>query len=614
MSNDWLFPPSGGGSFDGLNDAGIETFTGARFDGLAREIIQNSLDASADKDSTVTVEFDFVEIKRQEFPGADSLLSTMERCLVECKGRDEKWKKFFKNAIKELSKEKIPCLKISDSGTTGLRGDYHKRKGQWHAITKGRGVSDKDDPTAGGSFGLGKHAPFTVSSLRTIFYATHYVENDKDVYRAQGKSILMSHESGSGGYTQGTGFYGDTDECQPIAGKMPKILQPVKQGCVVFVPGFATEPQWQYKIVATVVANFFYAIMKKKLEVLVQSEKGDLILVDEDSLDKCFEDVVKQEIDIDKIEKSRHYYHAIQAKGITPKNSERPDLGHCKMWVHVAEGLPKRVAIIRKTGMLITDDQDGIKRWTGRNDFAGVFICESDQGNTLLREMENPKHDAFEPDRAMFGKRSECKRALKDMVEWIRGCVDEMAKQNETEISKIDELGKFFPDRDATEVIPGDEGERNLEGAPEYQPKPLKRIKAVMPDDEDGNDDGGGGDGDGGSGGGHGEGPNHGDESGGTSGRTTIKQVEIENVRVVHNTDQGKNKIVYFTPLEDGDVKVEVAVMGDDGRSEVVSKPIAIKAKSGERVSQPVVLMRAVTDSLGVKVFKEVPKSETATK
>ena len=64
------------------------------------------------------------------------------------------------------------------------------------------GASDKSG-TAGGSFGIGKFAPFACSDFRTVFYSTL----DKDGVKAyQGVSRLTSFRTASGMVTQGTGF------------------------------------------------------------------------------------------------------------------------------------------------------------------------------------------------------------------------------------------------------------------------------------------------------------------------------------------------------------------------------------------------------------------------
>lgn len=610
MSIDWHFPPSNGGSYDGFNDAGIETFTGARFDGLAREIIQNSLDAAIDSQPRITVEFDFIHISRKDFPGRASLLKAMKKC--ESESNDEKGKAFFRNAVQELKKSKIPCLKITDSGTTGLRGDYRHRQGEWYAITKARGVSDKINPTAGGSYGIGKNAPFAVSSLRTVFYSTLYKDNRKTVRRAQGKSILMSHPTkDNNDYTQATGFYGE-DSCMPIERDIPKILLPKEQGCVVLIPGFATKPQWQYEIMATVISNFFCAIEWGNLQVLIQDEKEN-IKIEKENLEDCFEKIEqkaeKLSINPEKIKNSRQYYQTMKCCD-SEKESELSSLGHCKMWVKLGEGLPKQVALLRKTGMLITDEQKGLKRWTGRMDFAGVFLCDSDQGNKLLRDMENPQHNAFEPERAIPEQRKKCEKALRDLAKWVRDRIDELAKEQETDVSELDELNEFFPDPNPPETIPGDEGEKDIEGRPVYSPKPLKRPnrKSDTWEDQEGEDGGANEINDGGTNNGNtsGYGSGKGEGAGGSGTKKSTQVVEIQNVRVVPCITDATKKTVNFTPMNSGDIDIVLDIMGDDGGKERIGVYPFTGATRGKRASLAVMLDKPVSDSIMVQAFQKV--------
>ncbi len=45
VKNAWNFPENTGGEFDGFKDAGIEYFAGNPYSAIAREVIQNSVDA-----------------------------------------------------------------------------------------------------------------------------------------------------------------------------------------------------------------------------------------------------------------------------------------------------------------------------------------------------------------------------------------------------------------------------------------------------------------------------------------------------------------------------------------------------------------------------------------
>ena len=70
--------------------------------------------------------------------------------------------------------------------------------------------------------------------------------------------------------------------------------------------------------------------------------------------------------------------------------------------------------------MLITAKQDKLLRFPGLQDFAAVLRFESEQGNELLRDMENPAHDQFEPERLDEGRRRRGRRALNRVVSWVR--------------------------------------------------------------------------------------------------------------------------------------------------------------------------------------------------
>ena len=68
-------------------------------------------------------------------------------------------------------------------------------------LTKSSGASDKSG-SHGGSFGIGKFAPYACSSLRTVFYST----SDKDgLCASQGVSRLTSFKNKKNEITQGTG-------------------------------------------------------------------------------------------------------------------------------------------------------------------------------------------------------------------------------------------------------------------------------------------------------------------------------------------------------------------------------------------------------------------------
>ena len=159
----WRFPPTGGGQEDGFNHSGISHFQGDPFVSLARETIQNSLDARIDPSTPVTVSFELSHLSPTKIGGAE-LEEAIRSChLLATEDSDSKAMLALKNAMDALTSD-VRCLRVSDRNTTGLDGK------KWRALTKSQGESQKAEPGAGGPHGIGKYAPFAVSDLRTVFY------------------------------------------------------------------------------------------------------------------------------------------------------------------------------------------------------------------------------------------------------------------------------------------------------------------------------------------------------------------------------------------------------------------------------------------------------------
>ena len=76
----WFFAGNDGGRDSGIHDAGVETFKGNFDRYLARELIQNSLDARLDSKKPVHVKFEVLELEREDIPDIDSLSETFARC------------------------------------------------------------------------------------------------------------------------------------------------------------------------------------------------------------------------------------------------------------------------------------------------------------------------------------------------------------------------------------------------------------------------------------------------------------------------------------------------------------------------------------------------------
>lgn len=115
----WTFADNNGGEEGGFHHAGVETFKGNFERYLAREVIQNSLDARANHKSPVTVNFERLDLKAADVPDADGLGAAFCLC-AKYWNDDEKARLFFKRAEKLLKATTVTALRIGDYNTTGV--------------------------------------------------------------------------------------------------------------------------------------------------------------------------------------------------------------------------------------------------------------------------------------------------------------------------------------------------------------------------------------------------------------------------------------------------------------------------------------------------------------
>ena len=167
FKENWRFVGNNYAYENGLDTADMETFKKDPIASLARESCQNSIDAKKEGQKKVIIEFKTFELSREKIPGYDRLRAEIENCKEYKKiQNNNKDYEQLNDMNKAISRETIPCLRISDFNTTGLYGD------KFYLLTKGSGITDKIG-TTGGSKGIGKYASFVASSFNTVFYSTY---------------------------------------------------------------------------------------------------------------------------------------------------------------------------------------------------------------------------------------------------------------------------------------------------------------------------------------------------------------------------------------------------------------------------------------------------------
>lgn len=449
----WVFPKNNGGRDSGFHDAGVETFKGNLDRYLARELIQNSLDARLNLNKPVHVKFEILEFDRSKIPSMDDLAATLQRC-AEYWSDDEKALAFFEAAAQLAAQPRLKALKVGDYNTTGVAGSDTDRSKNWYHLIRCAGSSSKWGGE-GGSFGIGKNAPFAASRLRTVLYSTL----SDGACAFQGVATLVSHKLPDGTTAQPTGFLGgDAGESIRTLGHIPHDFRRTEKGTDIVLLEYPATPLWQNDLIHSILENFWPAIEFGDLTVTV----GDQT-IDKSNLSALIEEFSGQE------DFTAHFYYKAYKLRSQAFHDNLPRLKEVSLYLYAEDmDLPKQICMVRKTGMVI------YKRGYLRSvvPFCGVFVCRNDTGNALLREMEPPRHDIWDPDHPEKGAN---KRIEAEYMAFIRECIKKLIQIDDSKIATIPGLNRFLPDDDDSEEESFDAGEATSKGeAPDRSPLPEK--------------------------------------------------------------------------------------------------------------------------------------------
>lgn len=438
----WFFAKNEGGRESGFHDAGVETFKGNFDRYLARELIQNSLDARLDPNKPVHVKFQTEDLKPSELPDSKGLKLAFERC-AEYWDHQKKARTFFESAAQLMSARTIPSLRVGDYNTTGVLGGDKDRRQNWYNLIRSAGSSSKTG-SEGGSFGIGKNAPFAASRMRTVLYSTY---NTDEEHIFQGVAMLASHELPDGTKLQPTGYLGGKDGASVRdGGEIPEQFVRGKMGTDIIIVGFPKERNWQNDLLYSVLENFWPAIDLGDLEVTV----GDQEISGKNLSDLLTSFSGEEEF-------TAHMFYRAFKQSSHEFHKTLPNLGEVSLFLSTGDNeLPNRVAMVRATGMIVFQKQS---RSSVR--FCGVFICRNEAGNKVLREMETPKHDIWDPDHPEKG---ENKKIESEYLRFIRDCIKTLSPTDDSKVISVPDLGRFLPDDE-------DSPEEEFEGGGDTQPR-----------------------------------------------------------------------------------------------------------------------------------------------
>lgn len=397
---DWFFANVGGGGEEGFKHAGMNHFGSEPQKYISRETIQNSLDA---KDSSlkepVIVEFNrFSASINDALPNLSQYKKILEKCRESSKiGKDVEAQKFFTRALSTCQKQKINILKISDYGSVGISG-INSSVGRWHNLIKMKGTSVAEGKV-GGTFGIGKSAPFTTSGLRTILYYTKNKEGEtgfiwKAIFTSHGSSpkkrnegyFCQWYESNQDIITEG--FISDSSKYKPSFINRDSIGTDIYILDHLFEDPISKNP-WNVFYEKQVMENYFISIYDNELKVVFKDQKENRNY--EINRSNILEKFKKHYDSLDERNKVNSNYPMLKAYQEKPILGQIEGLGECKLFVRLDDKYHKKVGYMRSPKSLVFSRKN--HNYSGG--YSALFLCENNKGNSFLSKMEDPTHEEW---------------------------------------------------------------------------------------------------------------------------------------------------------------------------------------------------------------------------
>lgn len=440
MDTFWHFPATTGGLIHSINHAGLETFRGNSLESLTREICQNSLDAVKNETKPVIVEFSSFIIDTNKVPGIDELKDVFLKCQQTWKGKNQQCEYFLENALQIVQRPTIQILRISDFNTKGLEGAKEGELGSpWSSLVKEAGSSNKDE-SSGGSFGIGKSAPFLNSKLRTLFYSSLDITGYESFV---GVANIMSFKKNLNEITLGNGYYTYNENSNAIPQQL--FLEPgfirKDTGTDIYVTAFEPNGDWEQEIIKSVLHNFFITIYKKKLVVRIN---------DFEISDKNIAQLIGDLEDTEENRHLKHYFHLLTSdqtiKVAYPAQKYKQGIsfaeGEATLYLMNGEDLNRRVLMTRTTGMRLFEQ----KNISGSISFTGILMITGKNMNAIFKQMENPAHNEWSPERYEKDPKL-AKKVYGDLKSFIRSAVKEYFQEKITDSMDAIGLSDFLPNK-----------------------------------------------------------------------------------------------------------------------------------------------------------------------
>lgn len=463
--SDWNFRPQPADGGRDYGNANIWTFK-PDIDTFVRETVQNLVDAG--REPIVRATFRVIRLKGAEMAKFFKALKwdQLQPHIAESSTNKQQLGQALQDGLHQVvDRHELLLLRVSDSGTTGLTGDETGSGSKFAALCRNNLDSEKEQATAGGSFGLGRAVLWRMSQLSTVVFCSNPVPpEDGEVggWRIIGRSDLAWHQQAGKAFA-GPGWFGRRND----AGEPPvtsywgnRVLArdllidraPDDLGTSILVVGFhdpsseeALSPAEIAQRIAQAAATHFWPVLAmNKLVVTVEVAEGDAVesttRVDVAQLEPAFTDAMTKSDNGEVVARLREPGDVVRVSldlevpACVAEGLEHPAMTHKPVLLVrlAAEGDKsanlRHAALFRGTGMVV-EYLDLERVALGARPFHAAVLCgkaaavdkPAVNAEIFLRTAEPPAHNRWEYTPAL--KRNYARgswKALRDFREQIK--------------------------------------------------------------------------------------------------------------------------------------------------------------------------------------------------
>lgn len=459
-SFEFHFERSGLSPDEGAIDPAAEHFEGGKAGQAAvRETGQNSIDARRPgHDGPVRIEFELRLMPTSSIPDIEGLRTHLREVVDYTAGQMGNDR--MASALEMVEREEIPVLRISDYGTTGLTGSESGASpaSPLSRLTRGSGNSENDG-VRGGSFGIGSAAGRVASTMATVLYRSLPHDRTAEETVLAGFSRLATHlhdgerRRASGILTRSGGS--DFEYRRPAPTILP-FADRTEPGTDIFVLGYrmAEEDPSLHRLRDAALEHFMVAIARGNLEARGVAAGAEWVL-----------DASTVEAAAKRDPRHAAFYMALHDP--EPDVAELETLGRVELYVNIDDSLQSALHTVTMRSPLMRIAQ--FKFTSVRAKYAAIAICADERGNALLRRLEPPQHDAWDPDRSP----KEGPRAIKELRTFIGDRLRARVSETLGETVEIKGLERFLPVIDV-----GPDAARDAPARPEQGDPPTDQESA----------------------------------------------------------------------------------------------------------------------------------------